>query len=287
LKGGFATTIYRFQLQGTSDELVEPLVLRLFPSNIAEKARLESHIQNALASVGYPTPKVYFTCMDETVLGSCFTVMEFLHGKKVLDFPIEKMTEINTKAILQLHSINAIAVLEALELYGYRREDFSFDSQFQGFIKSVKEKEYDWLLEGIKWIEKNRLEESERFVVCHGDLNVTNILIEDGRVSGVLDWGNFLLGEPEYDLGTLVFLQKVTVPVLIPEIDWSVFDRWIDYYQSKPPLDLERVDFYSTFRCLRAIFQSAQGHAVFGNEKIKENMVNYFHKKTGLMIELP
>jgi hypothetical protein len=35
------------------------------------------------------------------------------------------------------------------------------------------------------------------------------------------------------------------------------------------------------------MFQSAEGHAVFRIEKIKENMVNYFHKKTGLMIELP
>jgi hygromycin-B 4-O-kinase len=41
--------------------------------------------------------------------------------------------------------------------------------------------------------------------VLHGDLTAGNVLIDDCRVSAVIDWGNSLIGDPLYDVAWLVF----------------------------------------------------------------------------------
>ena len=54
-------------------------------------------------------------------------------------------------------------------------------------------------------MESGRLEEleSDRRLV-HGDFNPTNILIDDGAVSGVLDWEYCHSGTPYMDIGNLL-----------------------------------------------------------------------------------
>jgi hygromycin-B 4-O-kinase len=41
--------------------------------------------------------------------------------------------------------------------------------------------------------------------VIHGDLTARNVLVRDGRVSGVLDWANSIAGDPLYDVAWLLF----------------------------------------------------------------------------------
>ncbi len=70
VEGGYDTVIYRFQLEGPSDELAEPLILRVFAGSSPNRASFEGLVQEAIASLGYPAPKVHFTCTDEDVLGA-------------------------------------------------------------------------------------------------------------------------------------------------------------------------------------------------------------------------
>ncbi len=60
-------------------------------------------------------------------------------------------------------------------------------------------------IEQIVKVESGRLEEleSDRRLV-HGDFNPTNILIDDGVVSGVLDWEYCHSGTPYMDIGNLL-----------------------------------------------------------------------------------
>lgn len=53
---------------------------------------------------------------------------------------------------------------------------------------------------------RTRAEEAVREVTpvfIHGDLQVAHVLLEDGRVTGVLDWSEGGQGDPAYDLATL------------------------------------------------------------------------------------
>jgi aminoglycoside phosphotransferase (APT) family kinase protein len=36
--------------------------------------------------------------------------------------------------------------------------------------------------------------------VLHGDLHVRHVCVEDGHLSGVIDWGDVCVGDPSFDL---------------------------------------------------------------------------------------
>jgi aminoglycoside phosphotransferase (APT) family kinase protein len=50
------------------------------------------------------------------------------------------------------------------------------------------------------WAELRTLPEVDADVMCHGDLTPTNVLVEDGRLVGVLDTGGFAAADPALDL---------------------------------------------------------------------------------------
>ncbi|KAH8761195.1 kinase-like domain-containing protein [Diaporthe sp. PMI_573] len=39
-----------------------------------------------------------------------------------------------------------------------------------------------------RWLEKERRRSSGRFVLTHGDLSPRNIMVEDGKITGIVDW---------------------------------------------------------------------------------------------------
>ncbi len=45
----------------------------------------------------------------------------------------------------------------------------------------------------------------ERRRLIHADLTARNVFVLDGRISGVLDWANSLVGDPVYDIAWLLF----------------------------------------------------------------------------------
>ncbi len=285
VEGGYDTAIYRFQLEGASDELAEPLILRVFAGSSPQRAAFESLVQGAVSGVGYPAPSVYFTCTDEAILGAGFLIMELMPGRLMTDLPEEVMPEILAEAHLHLHGIDANPIREALESSGFSSRR-SFDNLIRGFTKQVEERGYDWLHDGLGWLERNRPGEPERPVVCHGDFHPLNLLVEDGRVSGVLDWAGFLLGEPAYDVGTTVFLGQVAAPALLPGIDWlRLVRRYLEFYRRSSPLESEQVDYYSAFRCLWSMFEGAEGHKAWRHPEVRGKLTDYFQEKTGVAIE--
>ena len=59
LMGGFDTLVYAFRLAGAPTDLAGPLVLRVFPGpGGVGQASKEAIFQNAVASSGFPVPKV-------------------------------------------------------------------------------------------------------------------------------------------------------------------------------------------------------------------------------------
>lgn len=40
----------------------------------------------------------------------------------------------------------------------------------------------------------------ENGVLCHGDLKAAHILVDDGRLAGVIDWGDALVADPWFDI---------------------------------------------------------------------------------------
>ncbi|MCL2742207.1 MAG: phosphotransferase, partial [Oscillospiraceae bacterium] len=64
--------------------------------------------------------------------------------------------------------------------------------------------EYDGFYERLKGLVKYCPEQKR---LIHSDLLYQNLLVDDGNVSAVLDWGCAMVGDPAYDLAIFVFFE--------------------------------------------------------------------------------
>ncbi len=82
IQGGFDAAIFGFTLDRVPPPLVGPLILRLSRAD-ADPARvkLETVVQNTLAEMGFPAPRVMVTESDPGILGGPFMVMTRLSGQ--------------------------------------------------------------------------------------------------------------------------------------------------------------------------------------------------------------
>ncbi|MFW9894822.1 MAG: phosphotransferase family protein, partial [Candidatus Thorarchaeota archaeon] len=263
LGGGFQTSIYRFKLKGVPEEISKPLILRLYPQFYGtNNAIWESIVQNMLVGEGYPVAQVYFTCTDMSILGGAFFIMDFLPGKPMMTTPIETIPEMLGKTHANLHSIDPEPLIKLLSDQGIEENTWRLSNHFD-WLKD-KASKLSWIGDGVDWLIKNRPPESKRLTVCHGDFHPLNILMQDGKVTGVLDWGNFIFADPILDIANTIVV--ITVPikhiasVLFPSVDWQLFTgEYLEAYQSKRLLDCTYLDYYKVMKSVKALIQGFEG----------------------------
>jgi aminoglycoside phosphotransferase (APT) family kinase protein len=288
VKGGFDTRIFRFQLKGASSKIGRPLILRLFGNSSQNRAVFESAVQNAIASSGYPAPRVFFTCTDESVLGGSFMIMELMPGQTMINMPIKNLSEMLARAHLHLHSIEVDSIRNSLEVAGIRQDKYSVEGRLGWLVEEIEAPGCEWLQLGSRWIVENRPDDPDRLVICHGDFHPFNILTQDGEVSGVLDWSGFLISDPAYDIGITNVLVTVAAPSLFTGLDWvDLINRYHDYYQRECSVELERVEYYEAFRCLLALLEGADGHAAWSQPETMRRLSEHFEKITSVRLTIP
>lgn len=286
--GGFDTSIFRFQLKGAPNELSRPLILRLFKKSSQNRAIFESAVQSAVADAGYPAPRVFFTCTDESVLGGSFMIMELMPGQTMINMPAKNLSEMLARAHLHLHSIEVDSIRNSLEVAGIRQDKYSVEGRLGWLVEEIEAPGCEWLQLGLKWIVENRPDDPDRLVICHGDFHPFNILTQDGEVSGVLDWSNFLISDPAYDIGITNVLVTVAAPSLFTGLDWvDLINRYHDYYQKESPIAPIRVEYYEAFRCLMALLEGADGHAAWSLPETMRRLSERFQEITSISLTLP
>jgi aminoglycoside phosphotransferase (APT) family kinase protein len=95
----------------------------------------------------------------------------------------------------------------------------------------------------LDWLERHVPSNSNSPVLVHGDFNVHNVLVDQDRITGVLDWECAMIGAPEQDLA-------YAKPIMSQHIDW---DRFLEHYQASggPEIDLDSMNFYMAFAAMR------------------------------------
>lgn len=95
----------------------------------------------------------------------------------------------------------------------------------------------------LDWLGRNVPSNGAVPVLVHGDFNVHNVLVENDRITGVLDWECSNIGAPEQDLAYIR-------PIISQHIDWN---RFIDHYEASGgrTIDREAMDFYMAFAAMR------------------------------------
>ena len=173
-------------------------VLRLYSHGDAQR---EVYVMGLARDV-VPVPQVLQR-------GEAWSVFSFMEGES-----LERLPQHSGAAAEALARISSIVFQEP----GWIDSDGSVSpfpfGGVRGFIAESLDKAgvRAWIgeesvvrIEQIVKVESGRLEEleSDRRLV-HGDFNPTNILIDDGAVSGVLDWEYCHSGTPYMDIGNLL-----------------------------------------------------------------------------------
>jgi aminoglycoside phosphotransferase (APT) family kinase protein len=285
LQGGYETHTYRFKLSGVGQEWARPLVLRLYPQFYGTgNAVRESMIQNMLAGEGYPVPRVYLTCTDMSILGGAFYIMAFLEGEPMMDIPFETIPGLLGRTHAALHDIDPAPLINSLRERGLDERYYRLGGRLEG-LKS-RASRYPWSCEAVEWLIENRPPEPERLSLCHGDFHPMNILVQDGRVTGVLDWPGFIIADPVLDVATTIVLITISAKRLLSLAEWeTALEMYLDSYRAHRSLDLKYLDYYKARRCIAALLDGASGQLVWQRPTIVQDLVGYIRQVTGIRVE--
>jgi len=141
---------------------------------------------------------------------------------------------------------------------------------------------------------ENRRPEPEHPAVCHGDFHALNILVHDGKVSGVLDWPGFAIADPVFDIANTIVLTTIPAKHLsasmegFSSVDWDLAaELYLSAYRTRKKLDSTNLDYYRVRRCVMALIQGFEGQKVWQHPMIVRDLVGYILKTTSIQITLP
>ena len=203
-----------------TDARGECVVLRRPPTShvlpTAHDMAREHRVITALGPTAVPVARTLGLCLDPSVNGAPFYVMEFVNGNVVRDAAVaeavldgagrRRASESLVEVLADLHAVDvdAVGLGDFARREGYlarqlRRWHTQFDgSQVEGVERVVAiDRVYERLCEAIP--------SQDGVTIVHGDYRLDNTMLsQDGSVAAVLDWEICTLGDPLADIGLLM-----------------------------------------------------------------------------------
>jgi aminoglycoside phosphotransferase (APT) family kinase protein len=268
LRGGYDTQVFAFRLSGISGVWARPLILRLLgPQHDPRRAIREQVIQNTVAGLGYPAPRVLSASADPRALGGGFLVMERVAGRPLLAERWFGVASVLVESHRRLHSLDATPLLEALRGEA-GRDAVTFDGLLTQLQDRVTRRSLDGLRLAMDWLTALRPATDERPVICHGDFHPQNILVSRGTVTGVLDWPNVVVADAAYDVAStrlilgLVPVQLIGVPAPL-RAPAGLARRWmlrryVSRYRRHRAIDPIALAYYEAAACMRQLLRVSE-----------------------------
>ncbi len=194
----------------------------LMPS--AHAVDREFRVISALHGAGFPVPRAYALCEDESVTGTMFYVMEMVDGRIFWDLSLPDESPADRSAIYDA-MVSTLAHLQGLDyasvgLEGFGKTTDYMARQIHRWTKIYEASEtapIPRMNELNAWLPRN-IPESQEVSIIHGDYRLDNMIIHpsENRVIAVLDWELSTLGHP---LGDFTYHMA---PWIIPALDERV-----------------------------------------------------------------
>ena len=179
----------------------------LLPS--AHAVDREYRLMAALHPMGFPVPRPLALCLDESVLGAIFYVMELANGRSysngaLPEFDVttrRRMYDQLVDTLAHLHNVDA----EAVGLGDFGKAGNYFERQVTRWTRQYRDSQTDEIPEMERLIAflPATLPHQSRLSIVHGDYRIDNVLFSDGRLTAVLDWELATLGDPVADFSYL------------------------------------------------------------------------------------
>ena len=213
ITGGKSNLTYRVDSPAGSVVLRRPPLGHVLPT--AHDMRRESTVMAALRGTPVPVPAVLDVCLDESVLGQPFYVMDLVEGHIITTtFPHGYAESPQDKQIISEGLIDVLAALHAIEpgsvgLSGFGRPEGYLARQVARWTRQWDATRLEGLeaLDALSQDLAAAVPVTPRSSIVHGDYRLDNTMLDPtqvGGISAVLDWEMSTLGDPLADLGILL-----------------------------------------------------------------------------------
>ena len=261
---------------------------KLLPS--AHAVDREYKVMTGLGARGFPVPRTYALCEDESVIGTMFFVMEFVEGRIFWDSGLPD-ADISERKPLYNALVDTLADLHMIDyadagLADYGKPGNYFERQIGRWSKQYKAAETDEIPAMdrlIEWLPQH-IPADDATSVVHGDFRFDNVIMHpnEPRVLAVLDWELSTLGHPladfTYFLMVWFFPRDVRGGLagrdLAPEGLPTLEDAVARYCERTGRTGLDDLDFclaYNMFR-IAAIIQGVYARGLQGNASSPESL---------------
>jgi len=263
LTGGFDTEIHAVRLRGAPAAFAAPLVLRVLRAHHDPAMVMrEQAIQNTVADQGYPAARVLHATLDPAPLGAAFLLMERLPGTPLISARPVGMDRPLLEAQLRRHALDPAPLARALG------DAVTFDGYLASVERRVARAALTGLAELLRWLRERRPSPEAPPVICHGDLHPRNILVDGGRVSGVLDWPNTVIADAAFDVATTHSILR-SVPVGLASMPRALrwlarvgqpilATRYLRGYRRRRAIDSGRLAYYEVAATMRALVRAGE-----------------------------
>ena len=323
IQGGFDAAIFGFTLDRVPPALVGPLILRLGHANADPgRVKLETVVQNTLAEMGFPAPRVMATESDPGVLGGPFMVMTRLSGqtlahgvegfgagtplvgqlKLLFSLPavLARIIDQWVDMQIRLHRLPAEPLLRAVVAAGIDSSVITFEGQLARLRTIVEQCALSGLAPGLAWLDAHRPPQAREAAICHGDFHPLNILADKDQLTGVIDWANTVIAEPAMDVGSAI-ANVSAVPLPLPwalrvtahAIIGAALRRYERAYRALRPLDHQALLYYQVFRAVAQLVWVGQartagraGGGAFHSAAGVGNLIALIRKLSGVTVQL-
>jgi aminoglycoside phosphotransferase (APT) family kinase protein len=256
----------------------EGLCLRRDPGNalLRETSDLgeQFRVLKCLESTDVPAPKVFWHEQDPGVLGASALIMQKVPGECPSPWRRagrEFYAAAADRGVLPLSFTDALASIHTADWQAAGLDFLGVPELGTGFALGEIAKWKKLAAESghrghpvfadlVGWLEANA-PLTDRLTLVHGAFRTGNVLIENDRVSAVLDWELQVIGDPMYDVAyMLTELNRTETELLSNVVPRQLF---FDRYQQATGIEIdeERCRYYQLLYAMRsaAFWMSAAG----------------------------
>ena len=265
-------------------------VLRRKPPGVLLKSAhavdREYQVISALFAAGFPVAETFGLCMDASVIGTCFYVMDCVDGRIIWDgsFPdvprAERRSYFNAMndVLAMLHGFDPVAV--GLGDFGrpgnyFARQIGRWSQQYLDDEAAGRFPDMDRL---VAWLPDN-IPPGDDVAIVHGDYRCDNMIFHptEPKVLAVLDWELSTLGHPlaDFSYHLMMYRMPPTGTVGLADCDLAAMNipteaEYIARYCASVGRDTAEVmanmDFFIAYNMFRlaAILHGIRGRVVRG-----------------------
>ena len=258
-KGGQSNPTYQLDTPTASYVLRRKPFGKLLPS--AHAVDREFRVIAALRSQGFPVPRAYALCTDDSVIGAVFYIMSMEKGRVFWDPTLSSVARGERRPIY-ISKVQTLAKVhmfdpEKIGLGDFGKPGNYFARQVDRWSKQYRASETQHIPEMeqlIEWLPKT-LPKQERVSIVHGDYRLDNMIFHatEPRVFAVLDWELSTLGDPIADFTYL--LMQWTMPGLadadLEALNIPSMEEAAQIYCNRTGTDLPDLNWYFAYNLFR------------------------------------